>query len=282
MAKRVKKPVKINEIEFDALISSENTFEATVPEYAVEDGYSVSDNIILGAETLKLVLFLTDTPVTWRRRSGHGKGHVETVIQKLQDLYYDRELCTVRTLEKTYTNMAIESLTISKSLEVGYAREIPISFRKIRITETSTTIIPEEYGKSGATQEPAGTASTSAGSTGSGSTGGGSGGRKSGSGGSKKNDNVNEALKDTAEIFYLEEKKKSPEIFGKSTVHTGVGGLTYGGKTGGSFDVSTGAIARNNVSNYSSVKRQKNIINGKATDKKSSSEKVLPNLLGSE
>lgn len=281
MAKRVKKPVKINDIEFDALISSENTLEATVPEYAVEDGYSVSDNIILGSETLKLVLFLTDTPVTWRRRSGHGKGHVETVIQKLRDLYYDRELCTVRTSEKTYTDMAIESLTISKSLEVGYAREIPISFRKVRITETSTTIIPDDYGKSGATQEPAGTASTSVGSTGGGSGGSGSG-RRSGSGGSKKSENVNEALKDTAEIFYLEEKNKSPEIYGKSTVHTGVGGLTYGGKTGDRFDVSTGAIARNNVSNYSSVKRQKNIINGKATDKKSKSEKVIPNLLGSE
>ena len=280
MAKRVKKPVKVNGIEFDALISLENTLEATVPEYAVEDGYSVSDNIILGAETLKLVLFLTDTPVTWRRRSGHGSGHVENVIQKLRDMYYERELCTINTSEKTYTNMAIESMTISKSFETGYAKEIPISFRQIRITTTSTTTIPEEYGKSGATQESAGVASTTAGATGGGSGGGGVTRNK---GNTKKEENVNDALKNQGEIFYLEEKKKSPEIYGKSTVHTGVGGMTFGGKTGPKIDVNTGAIARNNVANYSTVKRQKNIINNKATEKKSgSSNKAVINLLGAE
>ena len=72
-------------------------------------------------------------------------------------------------------------LTISKSAEVGYAREIPISFRKIRITTARTATIPASYGKSGATAASAGTANTSSGSSGrSGS--GGSGGSSSGSG----------------------------------------------------------------------------------------------------
>lgn len=282
MAKRVKRPVKVNGIEFDALISSENTLEATVPEYAVEDGYSVSDNIILGSEKLKLVLFLTDTPVTWRRRSGHGRGHVESVVQKLRDLYYERELCTINTSEKTYTNMAIESMTISKSFETGYAKEIPISFRQIRITTTSTTTIPGDYGKSGATQESAGVASTTAGATGGGG-GSGGGSKKKSSGKAKKEEHINGVLKEKGEILYLEEKNKSPEIYGKSTVHTGVGGMTYGGKTGPKFDLNTGAIARNNIANYSPVKRQKNIINGKASKEKSgSSNNALANLLGSE
>ena len=81
--------------------------------------------------------------------------------------------------------MAIENLTISKSAEVGYAREIPISFRKIRITTARTTTIPASYGKSGATAASAGTANTSSGSSGrSGSGGSGSG---SGSGSSSGN-----------------------------------------------------------------------------------------------
>jgi hypothetical protein len=47
---RAKRPVTIAGIEFDALISEEHGYEATVPEYAVESGFSVSDAIIHGAE----------------------------------------------------------------------------------------------------------------------------------------------------------------------------------------------------------------------------------------
>ena len=67
--------------------------------------------------------------------------------------------------------MAIESVTISKSLETGYARQIPISFKKIRVTTAKTTTIPDSYGKSGKTAASAGTASTSAGGSGGGSSG---------------------------------------------------------------------------------------------------------------
>ncbi len=177
---KAKQPASVAGIEFDALISETRTYEATVPEYAVEDGFSVSDAIILGAEKLQMVLYLTDTPVTWRSHA--GKGRVEDVTKQLEELYYTAAPVTVVTTDKTYTDMAIESLEISKTAEVGYAREIPISFKKIRVTTARTTTIPDSYGKSGATGASAGTASTSSGSSGSGSGSGGSG--SAGSGGS--------------------------------------------------------------------------------------------------
>ena len=46
-------PVSIDGIEFDALIESTEGFEAEVPEYSIETGFSVSDTIILKPETLK-------------------------------------------------------------------------------------------------------------------------------------------------------------------------------------------------------------------------------------
>ena len=79
---RAKRPVTIAGIEFDALISEEHGYEATVPEYAVESGFSVSDAIIHGAETLNMVLYVTDTPVTWRSHSGRGR--VEQVTKRLE------------------------------------------------------------------------------------------------------------------------------------------------------------------------------------------------------
>ena len=178
-------PVSINGLEFDALIDESRTLEATVPEYSVESGFSVSDSVILNPEKLSMTMFVTNTPVTWYRRHGASPTRVDNVVKQLEELYFAKEPVTIVTSDATYTSMAIESITISKSLEIGYARQIPISFKKIRVTTAKTTTIPDSYGKSGATAASAGTASTSTGSSGGGSgSGSGSGGGSSGAGGS--------------------------------------------------------------------------------------------------
>lgn len=189
---RAKQPVSVNGIEFDALISQTDTLEATVPEYTVEDGFVVSDAIILNPEKLDMVLYITDTPVTWYSRHGSGQNRVESIEKQLKELYYTAEPTTVVTSTRSYTDMAIESLSISKSSEIGYAREASISFKKIRVTTAKTTTIPDSYGKSGATQASAGTASTSSASSGgSGSSSGGSSGSSGGSSSSGKSSSGN-------------------------------------------------------------------------------------------
>ena len=192
---RAKQPVSINGIEFDALIDESRTLEATVPEYSVESGFSVSDAIILSPEKLDMTLFVTNTPVTWYNRHGGSQNRVDSVVKQLEELYYAGEPVTIVTSDATYSNIAIESITFSKSTEVGYAREIPISFKKIRVTSAKTTTIPDSYGKSGATGASAGTASTSSGSSGGGSSGSGSGGSSgSGSGSSGSNGNSKSSI----------------------------------------------------------------------------------------
>ena len=181
-------PVMINDLEFDALIDSDYTLEASIPEYTIEDGFIVSDAILLAPEHLEMTLFLTEKPVTWKKRHGSENGRPEEVIAKLKELYYEKMPVTVTTTDNTYTDMGISSVTFSKSTETGYAYEVPISLQRIRITTSRTTSIPDSYGKSGTTMAPAGTASTTNGtvyasgeSSGSGSgssygsTGGGSG-----------------------------------------------------------------------------------------------------------
>ena len=160
---KAKQPVMVNGVEFDALIDEQIGLEATIPEYAVEDGYSISDAIILAAEKLGMTLFITDTPVTWKARHGSYIGRSDDVVNQLRELYFSATPVTVSTSTRTYTNMGIESISISKSLEIGYAKEVQISFKKINITQTKTTTIPDSYGKSGDTGASAGTANTSSG-----------------------------------------------------------------------------------------------------------------------
>lgn len=171
---RAKQPVSVDDIEFDALIDSEEGYEADVPEYPTEKGFSVSDTIVLKADTLNMTLYVTDTPVTWRERTGSGPGKTEGVVHRLKDLYFAKKILEVTTTDCVYSNMVITSMNIKKSVEVGYAREIPISFKKIEVTETATAEIPASYGKSGKTAKAAGKASTTAASTAGSSSSGGS------------------------------------------------------------------------------------------------------------
>lgn len=162
---RAKQPVNINGIEFDALIEQSISYEANVPEYATEKGFSVSDNISLKPETLAMTLYVTDTPVTWKNRFGSDSDRVNSVVKQLEELFFSKQIVSVVTSDAVYDNLAITSLSISKSSETGYAREIPISLKKIIVTESSTVSLPSSYGKSGATEAPAGSANTSSGRT---------------------------------------------------------------------------------------------------------------------
>ena len=47
MARSNLKPVSVAGIEFDALIEEQKALSATIPVYPVEDGFPVSDTIIL-------------------------------------------------------------------------------------------------------------------------------------------------------------------------------------------------------------------------------------------
>ena len=183
---RAKRPVSINGLEFDALMGQDQTLTATVPAYAVEDGSTVSDTIILEPESLSMTLYVTNTPVTWANRFGIDSNRVANVENRLRELYLKREPVMIITTDNVYNNMAIESIGFSKSTEVGYSREIPITFKKIDVTSARTTTIPASYGKSGATGASAGAANSLAASTGksgSGNGSNGSSGSNNGSGG---------------------------------------------------------------------------------------------------
>ena len=162
---KAKEPVSINDLQFDALISDSVAYSATIPEYSVEEGFTISDSIILGAEAFSMTLYVTNTPVTWYAIHGRDVNRVENVCNKLKEIFFEKKPVTIRTSDAVLENVAIESMTIGKSKDVGYAREIPITFRQIKTVKARTTTIPDSYGKSGTTAETAGTASTSTAST---------------------------------------------------------------------------------------------------------------------
>lgn len=163
-------PVSIDGIEFDALITSTESLASDIPQYPVEDGYEVSDTMILKPLALEMTVFVSNTPVTHLQRFGGAencKTRIDDVVAQLKKMRADKKLVTITTNDATYKNMGLENMSISKSLEVGYARQIPLSFKEVIVTSTETVAIPAEYGKSGTTGARGGTAQTSSGNSGS-------------------------------------------------------------------------------------------------------------------
>ena len=141
--KKKLKPVAIAGIEFDALIDQQKTLSATIPVYPVEEGFPVSDTIILDPLTLQMTLYVTNTPVTWLKRHGASRGRVNEVSNKIEDMW-------------------ITSITIKKSAELGYSREVSVTAQKVRKTKKKTVKVPKYKLKSGETKTKTGKSQTSA------------------------------------------------------------------------------------------------------------------------
>ena len=153
-------PTIVAGIEFDALIDKSEDYSATVPQYPVDSGYSVSDNVALEPLSLKLTLYVTATPVTWLNKHGTGMQRVENICNQLLNVYKARSMISITTPSKSYSNMIIKSIRIQDTTTQGYAKEIPVEFVQVTDTSAKTVTVPAEYERAGSTMESAGAAST--------------------------------------------------------------------------------------------------------------------------
>lgn len=155
------KPVTIAGIEFDALIEKQETLSATIPSYPIEKGFPVSDTIILDPITVNMTLYISDTPVTWLHRHGSSVIRSENMCRMIKELWEKKKLVKIVTSDAIYKDMGITSISIKKSYEIGYAREISIQASKVYTTKKKTAKIPSGILKSGETKAKAGSAKTS-------------------------------------------------------------------------------------------------------------------------
>ena len=200
MARSNLKPVSVAGIEFDALIEDQKTLSATIPVYPGEDGFPVSDTIILDPISISMTLYVTNTPVTWLYRHGTSNSRVNNICNRIENLWLSRELVKIVTTDTVYKNMGLTSISIKHSKEIGYAREISITAQKVRVTSRKTASIPSYILKAGETMANAGTASTSTTSSSAG-TSGGSSGSSGGSGGSSGSSGGSSAKKNQSILY---------------------------------------------------------------------------------
>ena len=154
-------PVSIAGLEFDALLNETKKLTATIPTYTVEEGFSVSDAIINEPITLSLTLYVTNTPVTWLDEHGEDEERIREVIDRLEEIWEEKELVKIVTTNAIYTDMGITSISIAHQEGDGYARRISIEAQKVYQTSRETTLIPSSSSMSGESGASGGSANTS-------------------------------------------------------------------------------------------------------------------------
>lgn len=154
---KAKIPASLGGIEFDCLISREQSYSADAPEYPVEDGFYVSDSILLKPLTIEVTAFITNTPVTWAARHS-GSNRVKTVSDALIELYKSKSLVSFVTPDKVYSNMAITQLSLPEDDYLN-AIEVSISLKQISVTTAQTAVV-SSYNYSGTSNDNAGSTAT--------------------------------------------------------------------------------------------------------------------------
>lgn len=123
----------VGSISFDLLMSEQHTFNNQVSDHNVEDGSVIADHIKNELENGSIVGLITNFSI--RATNIEFSNRAQKAFDELVDLWKRRELVTVVTVMRVYTDVAITGVSVARSAETGEAIALNISFRKVRIVK---------------------------------------------------------------------------------------------------------------------------------------------------
>ena len=158
--KKLKSPVTVGNVKFDVLMNESIDRSAEVPQYPVEDGYKVSDAILISPLTISITALISNMPVTWKNKFKGQSHRTKTEVNKLIKLYEKKTPVSYYNRQKRYKNMAITSLSVPKTEEMTECVEISLTLQEVKVTKPKVVDIDASYMRSGTTGTYAGTAAT--------------------------------------------------------------------------------------------------------------------------
>ena len=139
---------KIGALELDASVSEGHDGEVEVTEHPVEVGANVSDHARIKPDTLTMEGVISATPF--------GKeaslDYIREGYEKLLELKDARELLTIVTVLRAYSDMMLVKLTVPRDANSGDALRFSATFKQVRLAEVQKTVttvrkVPKAKGK---------------------------------------------------------------------------------------------------------------------------------------
>jgi len=160
-------PPTIDSFQLDCAISEEHQYSNEITQFPVERGVAISDHIINNPIKLNMEGFITNSPIVElvnAKQVGNGRTDVnnrtELAFDFLVGLWSRREPITVVTPIRQYENMALVSLKIPRSADIGESFRFKADFQEVRLVSTQdisieniAVVSDQKSGKAGADKQ---------------------------------------------------------------------------------------------------------------------------------
>lgn len=135
-------------VELDATLEENHEWSAEATTNPVEFGAPITDHVIEQADRLRIKGFVTDAPLN-ASASIFGlfnltpvENRTQPVFDLLHELIKRKEVMTVYTKHRIYTDMVLTNVTIPRAPNVGEALEFNAEFINIRKVSTQIVDVP--------------------------------------------------------------------------------------------------------------------------------------------
>lgn len=124
---------QIGSLTLEATLSENHIGRSNITRQAIEDGSSITDHIVNEPESVSIEGFISNTPI-----SGGINIRTQDAFDTLYDIWLDKELVTVVTGYRVYSDMAITNLNVPRSLDIGQAIRFTVELTKINKVGSSS------------------------------------------------------------------------------------------------------------------------------------------------
>jgi len=114
-------------VTLDATLSEDHEYNSKVTSFPVEDGRVVTDHIIKEPERVQISGIVSDTPLAILTSFNRSIDAFNRLVQ----IYENKEIITVVTGIKIYTDMVMTSLQVPRNLQTGQSLNFIIELQKI-------------------------------------------------------------------------------------------------------------------------------------------------------
>lgn len=137
-------------MELEASVSEAHRRSADITEHPVEAGADVTDHIRFKARELDITGIISNTPIQLLASitagpsvpGGDPRSRAEDAFAKLEEVMETGTLCTIATTLQQYEGMALVALTTPRDAPRGNVAELQMTWREIRLAETTKVAAP--------------------------------------------------------------------------------------------------------------------------------------------
>lgn len=124
---------QVGAVFLDAVVQEDHSYNNRVSNFPIEDGTFISDHVITEPLTVRISGIVSDTPLNIFA----GFNRSVDSFNRLVRIVENKEIITVVTGIKVYTQMVITSLNVPRNIETGQSLTFNIELQKLIIDDTT-------------------------------------------------------------------------------------------------------------------------------------------------